>query len=109
MELIAERPRRVRALQLEQLVARGDLGKRGEVAPRAHRQPDLRDLDAEDPLVLIVEPEAVLAAEAIPAEVVVEGFVDEVPANEVVLAAEVVPAEVVVESFVEALPVEDAA
>jgi hypothetical protein len=40
---------------------------------------------------------------------VVEGFVDEVPAQEVVLAAEVVPAEVAVESFVEALPIDDVA
>ena len=54
----------------------------------------------------VVEPEAVLA-EAVPAEVVVEGFVDELPAEEVVLAAEIIPAEVVVESFVEALPVDD--
>jgi hypothetical protein len=57
----------------------------------------------------IVEPEALLAAEAIPAEVVVEGFVDEVPVQEVVLAAEVVPAEIAVESFVEALPIDDVA
>ena len=55
----------------------------------------------------IVDPETILAAEAIPAEVVVEGFVDELPAEEVVIAAEVVPAEVAVESFVEALPVDD--
>lgn len=52
----------------------------------------------------IVEPEAILA-EAIPAEVVVEGF--DLPADEVVLPAEVIPAEVVVESFVEALPIDD--
>ena len=51
-----------------------------------------------------MEPEAILA-EAIPAEVVVEGF--DLPADEVVLAAEVIPAEVVVESFVEALPIDD--
>jgi hypothetical protein len=57
----------------------------------------------------IVEPDSLLAAEAIPAEVVVEGFVDELPAQEVVLAAEVVPAEVAVESFVEALPIDDVA
>jgi len=57
----------------------------------------------------IVEPEAVLAAEAIPAEVVVEGFVDELPAAEPAIAAEVVPADVVVDSFVEALPVDDVA
>jgi hypothetical protein len=55
----------------------------------------------------IVDPETILAAEAIPAEVVVEGFVDELPAEEVVIAAEVVPAEIAVESFVEALPVDD--
>ena len=38
----------------------------------------------------IVDPEAILAAEAIPAEVVVEGFVDDLPAEDVVIAAEVV-------------------
>jgi Zn-dependent protease with chaperone function len=57
----------------------------------------------------IVEPEALLAAEAIPAEVVVEGLVDESPVQEAVLVGEVVPAEVAVESFVEALPVDDLA
>ena len=53
----------------------------------------------------IVEPESILAAEVIPAEVVVEGLVDETPP---LVAAEVIPAEVKVESFVEALPVDDA-
>ena len=54
----------------------------------------------------IIEPETILAAEVIPAEVVVEGFVDE-PVAGAILAAEVLPAEVKVESFVEALPLDD--
>jgi len=53
----------------------------------------------------VIEPESILAAEAIPAEVVVEGLVDEAPA----IPAEVIPAEVAVESFVEALPLDDVA
>jgi hypothetical protein len=54
----------------------------------------------------IIDPETILAAEVIPAEVVVEGFVDE-PVAGAILAAEVLPAEVKVVSFVEALPLDD--
>ena len=52
----------------------------------------------------VIEPESILSAEVIPAEVVVEGLVDEP-----VIAAEVIPAEVAVESFVEALPLDEIA
>src|ERR1051325_6512149 len=66
MQLIAERLRRVMALVLEQLVARGDLDQRREVAARAHRQPQRRDLHPEDVVVAVVEPEPVVLLAVVP-------------------------------------------
>src|SRR5262245_47229986 len=58
--------RRVVPLELEEVVARGDLDEDGEVAPGAHRHLDVGKGDTEDLVAVLVEAQAVVALPGLP-------------------------------------------
>ena len=66
IELVAKRARRVDALRLEQLVARGDLDQRREVAARAHRQRIFGTSTSSSALDAILEAEPVVLGVRVP-------------------------------------------
>src|SRR5438105_5008873 len=65
-QLLLEVLRRVVALQLQQVVARGDFDDGGQVAARAHRDDEQRHFGIQDAVLLLLDAEAVVLDPVVP-------------------------------------------